>query len=119
MIKIIAYTLILEFKKYNLIIYMIDNLVNETLYSDNSKLIPNNIKFYIIKLSNFENSDYYRILDQKAYSSKNICDNKFEKKKFYETMFIDVNNSYLPILNKYPILKSNYDNIINYLKKKI
>ena len=98
---------------------MLDNLVNETLNSDYSNLIPNNIKFYIIKLSNFENSDYYEIIDQKAYSSKNICDIKFEKKKFYKTMYIDINNSYLPILNKYPILINNYNNIINYLKKKI
>ena len=97
---------------------MLENLVNETLYSNYSNLIPNNIKFYIIKLNDFENANYYEILDQKAYSSKNICDNKFEKNNFYKIMFIDINNSYLPILNKYPILRNNYNNIINYLKKK-
>ena len=98
---------------------MTENLVNETLYSEYSNLIPNNIKFYITKLRDFENSDFYDIIDEKAFSSKNVCDNNFEKQIYYNTMLNDITNSYLPVINKYPILLQNFNNIINYLKKKI
>ena len=36
------------------------DIYNETLFSDLSDRIPNNIKSYIIKLVRYENTEYYK-----------------------------------------------------------
>lgn len=88
-----------------------NKLINETLYSGISHLIPNNIKSYFTMLVNYTNSNYF--------NTTLILDSDRIKLNFYVNFYKDLKLSYKPLLKKYPCLINNYLNLEKFLLSKI
>jgi len=98
---------------------MSDSIIMETLYSDISNYIPNNIKSYIIDIGRYEDSKYYETLNNKSYTKRNVCDHIHEEKLFYKNIYNDLVIYYKPLLKKYPFLQHNYNNLEQFITLRI
>lgn len=92
------------------------NLLEETLNSEISNYIPNNIKSNIIDIKNYEDTKNFLIIKNKNFT---LCDVHLEQITFYKNCLLQLNECYKPLLIKYPFLKKNFEKQENLIKEKI